>query len=577
MLRGRLIQLTLFTAFSVLIGCSHGGGNGVIAPETILKTSLESTSQHVLWGMWSCALDTASGTMEIVPLRGPMFTANVNNLLEAKPGNLLIQDLDLTQLFDNGLVECTVTLRHPFPGLDMYHGFDVWGVFMHNGESTIEYDSLSYPGGPSAGENEAVLLNADGYTRWFNYTEFSGSGFPIVKFMPGKLGKLNDQSAILNGYRIFADNLGKDDDYYDWISDEANFENRGIFQAGQTNSRHYEMKFPLIGGVPKVDFQYAVIVSWEPGDPSLTGDEYQYDPFDFPASANCDEAFFVHSDTSASTLYNDGAGSSGGLFRTGMEIFDWQGGIVSNFGVPNEIKRVLVEGNFVPGGSYELDQGTLSVLASPGTAVSSVFQVEIGGCSPDPVESEEYWIIVESGGSAGESYYQGFPSPYPADAVRAAFYRGSVAVSDQSPIGVTVTSIDPDSVPFWGSVDDAEISGTNFENGCTVELRKDAEVVTATDVVWLNGESLTCDFDLTGADSGLWDVAVINPGLEEGVLEDGFTIEVWSEEQTLETGGDRLPQLAETSEGSAVLLVGCDDNNMRYLSFEEGVGWGSVD
>jgi hypothetical protein len=304
---------------------------------------------------------------------------------------------------------------------------------MHNGATSIGYDGLTYSGGPDSGENEAVLLNPDGFSRWFNRPEFDGSGLPILEYWPGKLSNLHDPTATLNAYKVFADGLGLNDYYYTWITSPGNAEDRGVFRAGGVNSRRYQLDFPIIGGVPRVDFQYAVIAGWESGNPTLTGNPSVYDPFDFPTSANCEEAFLVDISTGESDLYNDGQGESGGDFRADIEVFDWQGGSVGGLGVPEEVWRIIIEGDFIPGGSYEFAQAELETLAVPGTENSSVFQVEIIDCTPKESDEASLWVIVESAGLNGGSYNQGYPTEYPESARRAAFMPGTVAVGGESP------------------------------------------------------------------------------------------------------------------------------------------------
>jgi len=568
MLTNRAHLIALLVILVVSAGCS-----GTSSP---VQTDLNSpgytanseiaSSNRILWGLYDCTMEPGSDEITVIPIRTAEFTANVNNLVEANPGNLIISNIDVADWFTEGRIDCTISLRHPFPGLDQYNGFDVWGVFMHNGSSTLAYDSLAYT---DAAGGDGLLLNSDGYTRWFNYFEFRGTGLPLLRYFEGRLSDLPAPTAALNGFRIFADGLGAEDEYYEWITSETNINDRGIFTAGSVNSRRYQLQFPMAGGEPFLRFQYAVVATWEPGDPALTGNPVVYDPMDFPPDANCDEAFFIQSDDADSTLYNNGSGQSGGGFSSDIEVFDWQGGIMGQNGVPNEIARIIMEADFLPGGSVEWDQGTLASIAQPGTIASSVFQIDITGCTPGPVPSQEYWLIIESGGQFGDSYDQGFPSPFPQDAHRAAFYRGSVDISGTIPMGLEVVSIDPDTVPFYSQVDDAVITGSDFVSGCTVELRMDADIVPATDVVFQSSTSLLADFDLIAVESGLWDVVVINPSMEEGILEDGLTIDPWSEEILLEENGNRLPQIAETSDGEMVLAVGCNDSTMDYFTWAD--------
>lgn len=566
-------RFSIITASAILVmwfltGC--GGTSSVTQPlqsdQIQTQSARANSSGRMLWGLYECSINTRDSSVTVLPMRTAEFTANVNNLLESKPGNLSITDLDLTDYFSTGRLGCTVKLRHPFPGLSKYNGFDVWGVFMHDGKGTLDYNSLNYP---DAGLGGAQLLNADGYTRWFNREEFFGAGIPLLVYYGGKLANLPNPTAELNGYKIFADGLGVDEDYYSWINDDSNVLNRGIFSAGMVNSRRYQLQFPMVGGTPELKFQYVVIASWEPGNPGLSGNPTYYDPMDFPVSANCDEAFFIHSDDSNSTLYNNGSGLVGGEFKSSIEVFDWQGGVIGGNGVPNEIHRIIIEGDFIPGGSAEWDQIALAAIAQSGTITSSVFEIEVTGCTPAAVSSMEYWVIVESKGQWGESYDQGFSTPCPTGARRAAFYRGAVDISATGPSGPVVTGINPNSVPFYSIIDDAVISGGGFVSGCTVKLRMGTAVVDAANVVFQSSTSLLVDFDLVGVESGLWDVVVINPNMAEGVLKDGLTIEPWSKEFLLKQGGSRLPQIAEIANGKIVLATGCDNDTAQYFLWDK--------
>ncbi len=433
-IRFHLIAI-LFITFAFILGCSSGMQQSVTTPGLDGETaqSAQVSGSRLLWGLYDVTIDTVTGQCAIDPLRTANFTANVNNLLEAQPGNLLIGDIDATNYLSEGRLDCTVTLKHPFPGLTQFNGFDVWGVFMHNANGSLAYDGLTYGADPDAGDNVAVLLNPDGWTRWFNYTEFNGNGFPIFEYWEGKLSNLSDPSASLNPFKIFADGLDVEADFHTWITTSGNADNRGWFQAGSVNYRRYELEFPIIDSNPVLNFQYAVIATWEPGDPALTGNPSLYEPFDFPTSANCEEAFLLDVSTVTSDLYYENVTTYGGDFTADIEVFDWQGGSVGGLGVPNEIERIILEGDFIPGSSYELSQTELAAIASPGTENSSVFQVEIFDCVPQASGEAGFWVIVESAGLNGGTYGQGFPTEYPDPASRAAFHSGNVLVDDESP------------------------------------------------------------------------------------------------------------------------------------------------
>ncbi|HEX9745683.1 MAG TPA: hypothetical protein VGB30_09670 [bacterium] len=67
--------------------------------------------------------------------------------------------MDVSDYFTDGKIDVTVSLTHPFAGIDQYHGFDVGGVFMHNGNANVGYDGLTNPEDPDGTDNVAVLDN----------------------------------------------------------------------------------------------------------------------------------------------------------------------------------------------------------------------------------------------------------------------------------------------------------------------------------------------------------------------------------------------------------------------------------
>jgi hypothetical protein len=58
------------------------------------------------------------------------------------PMQRLSLSIDLTQSHLNeGYVVCDVTLRHPFPSMNIYRGFDVHGICMGDGSFALGHDS----------------------------------------------------------------------------------------------------------------------------------------------------------------------------------------------------------------------------------------------------------------------------------------------------------------------------------------------------------------------------------------------------------------------------------------------------
>ncbi|MCP4146334.1 MAG: hypothetical protein GY757_01165 [bacterium] len=111
----------------------------------------------------------------------------------------------------------------------------------------------------------------------------------------------------------------------------------------------------------------------------------------------------------------------------------------------------------------------------------------------------------------------------------------SFTLSDGFTIGYpapTATGITPNSGRNNETVSITNLSGTNFREGVQVRLRKESnagikktqQVIVAGSIGVVSGERITCDFDLTGAEAGVWDVVVENPDNQNAVLQAAFTI-----------------------------------------------------
>ncbi len=90
---------------------------------------------------------------------------------------------------------------------------------------------------------------------------------------------------------------------------------------------------------------------------------------------------------------------------------------------------------------------------------------------------------------------------------------------------LTVLSIGPRFSGNATSITGATLTGQNFIDGATVRLtRAGSDDIAATNVIWVSSTEITCDFDLTGAVSGAWNVVVTNPDAISGQLTNGFFV-----------------------------------------------------
>jgi len=157
----------------VAIGCS--GSDSPTSPNNSNDTSRSQVQEYPdksLWGFFDGFMDLENGRMELVQNRSAAFALNVVTFLNSNPVSVQTNVNQITT--GNGYidVDVNVTIAHPL-NLEVYDGYDVFGVFIGNGSASLmSNSSLVYP----AKGIDQVLLNADGYLRWYNPTEFKVPG-----------------------------------------------------------------------------------------------------------------------------------------------------------------------------------------------------------------------------------------------------------------------------------------------------------------------------------------------------------------------------------------------------------------
>jgi len=507
----------LLCAVLVGFGCAGDPVSTDLATE---RDAVTNTEGRALWGFWEVSIDRASGEIDIIPVRDAMFNANVQQFLSppfVPVHQMQIQILPSSDL-GTGYVECSVSLTHPFLGLNQYKGFDVRGIFMADGTRTSLHDPVIMYGCEESGE--AYMLNPDGYTRWWNSYEFNDS-MPLLSYKPGKLGSLLYPIATLNPYKYFADDLELEQDVA-----TMDTSSRGVFAPTTSpNLRIYQLQFPVIGSQPRFLFNYAVDASWEEPDPSYEPD---YPLEAYGPGAQCQEAYHVAmNDEGSDAWYFDD--DSGGSLILNIEVFDWQGAANVD-GVPGEVDELWVESDVLTDAIDILPLAT----ASPGGPTSSVFTVELTDMYLNLTESGNFNVLGSVVSTAPDSYQPQIPGGenfrFP-DGRLAAYFMGTVHIGgDPGITGPVVDSIDPDE-GFIDFTVDTTICGEGFVSGATVELvwvEDDSLVIAGEDVVFVDETELTCSFNLdsfTGdAELGFYDVVVTNPNLEFGTLESGFEV-----------------------------------------------------
>jgi len=286
------IQIVLaFVIFLTFVGCSSEKSPVTPDPTPQHPSHLsENISNRSVLGYWTINIDPDSEAVEIIPDRDMASHFNVVRLLEITPCTDCLKIKNLSFLPDNNL-QCDFELRHPFPGLDKFTGFDVRGVLVTNGDTNFpENNRLA-----SLDGSNPILLNPDGYTALFNPVEFpeDSAPFPILEYIPGKFSSGDNFTATLNPFMAF----GKENP-------------RRMFGAGTTESVTVNLKYPSA----PFEFGYIVDASWTKVDEVL-------DPLtDFPPDANCLEPYKLDLRLT-SQLIND-PGSTADIQVT---VYDHQG------------------------------------------------------------------------------------------------------------------------------------------------------------------------------------------------------------------------------------------------------------
>ncbi len=343
----------------LLIGCSSG--TSPTSPDEGNLSTAISKSCHLPWGLWQFTADPINQILDVVQLRTGDMHLNALPFLE--PPKLVYLTLG-SVAFNGNIVDADIGLRHPFAGLIQFTGFDVCGILITNG-SISGFDD---PGLVMASEGDTRLLNPDGYSRWWNPSEFPVNDGTMFAYNDGLLGAPDssaDFNCTLNGYKYFCDALTDPDAPVS----EIPVGSRGMFSVGQKNIRHYAIELGTDGLV----FNYAVDANWVFPDGGPPWDA----PDDFPSNANRPEAYRISISETENTLWNDGIDSGGDLCLS-IDVYDW-------FNAGSNTVKVESSGNFTT---------AVSSIPNGGGTGYSTYEIDI----IDATSSEgsiEYFVSVE--------------------------------------------------------------------------------------------------------------------------------------------------------------------------------------
>jgi hypothetical protein len=284
-------------------------------PDIAQASNFTLDNSHQCLGYYSFLVETKTSDITIDPDRSANFHLNMTGVLNGTMG-VTAKGVPSESDPPNGLFVFDVTLKHPYASKPQFAGFDVKGILITPG-TMIGIGPLVF-----ADTDETRLENADGFTRWWNPTEFTAPG--LFGYIKGKLANSNAPvlTATVNPYKCFADILTVDNGLDKVTSKPLDDDlGRAVFRAGSNNSRRYQIRFPL-NPAPVIKFGYAVDACWKAPVPNPPTNV----PDNFPIEANQPEAFGLYVGQAVNSLYYDTeTGHGGGSLWVYASVQDWQG------------------------------------------------------------------------------------------------------------------------------------------------------------------------------------------------------------------------------------------------------------
>ncbi len=430
--RMRLFLATaLFMALAT--GCSGSSQNPVLpadqgADHQLTGGTTESPlSQEYIWGYYSLYFDLENRKVEVVASRSVDFTANVVKFLNNDPAGLQVKFNGTSPGAGYIDIDLDVTIKHPLSTAE-YNGYDVRGIFIGNGSAHLTSNAdLMYP----VDGTDQIVLNADGYSRWFNPTEF-----PLPKifgYVPGNLAsKGYTGTATLNPYKYFGQALGAGDDLWGYFMTGST--NVGYFLAGTSNTRNYILRFPI--PIPGVKYGYVVTANW-------SGTAPEFHPSHAPEAV-------ALSVVDQSDLWFVDSTHKGGNLKLDISVFDWDAQLTGDV---MEDYQINVESD-VLSALHALTESEMTPTAS-GTHWFT-YHVEIPADSITSTDANEMWVVVEDS-TADYTNPLGVPNTADGDHIAACF-RLPVTVSSIEPVWVQVSA--PNGGETWKVYDSQDITWT---------------------------------------------------------------------------------------------------------------------
>lgn len=446
----RIIPVGILVGLCLLIlaGCSGGGSNPALPaagsdPDLVLTSGSDDQARKVqqatpyLIGYYDVLLDVENQEFELVPNRSIDFALNLMFFLNTPTGlSFNVNDVISTPDFVD--IDIDITLNHPIDDA-MFDIYDVRAIFIGDGTEAMSYDSDLIYGG--AGTHQG-LLNADGYSRWFNPTGFDGG--TLFDYVPNFLSTPGyTASATLNPYKYYGEGLGAADDLWSYLT--VGDPQSGYFLHGAGLTRNFLLRFPI--PVPGFNYAFAIIANWEGTEPG-----------NHPSHAY--EAVGVNL-VDNSNLYYVNETDNGGNLDMDIIIFDWDAELTGNVMLDYDL---YIESSVLYS-DYKVNPSAMVPTASGDHW--NTFHVEIPADIVLSTAGNELWVIVEDN-LADYTNPAGFPNEADDDPLAACF-RFPLGVATENPVPwIEVTS--PDGGESWPVYSNQVIIWVTSETGGTVRL-----------------------------------------------------------------------------------------------------------
>lgn len=423
MLLAALAVITL-----LLLGCS-GSSNNPAIPGADLNPAVDAGktvnyASPSLMGYYDVYIDPEAGLVEAVPNRSTEFILNIVKFLNNNPAGIGLSNFTIENKGTYYYIALDWSIKHPVPITPDFDVFDMRGTIIFDGTGILDYNTdLTY----GAQGIDQTMVNADGYTRWFNKSEFITPGFGGYTVGAYAMDTANC-GGTFNPYKYYASGLGTNDDVYQWLKDNPT--SNGKFVAGENLTRRMEFNFPF---TPGIKFGYSIFALWE----------------DVGVVTNTPEAVACKIDVTPDLYFNGTTGGGNLILDAG--IFGWQ----------DPPSSIFIEST-VLNAPHELTAGEM-IPTSSGTNWG-VYHVELPSDSVTSVAGQEFWVVAEY---AGYNYISPFGIPNNAGTdTLAAGFRQSLFVADapyNQPPNITAGVEGADEV-FVDSVEQYSVTANDPES-----------------------------------------------------------------------------------------------------------------